>query len=323
MGLYNINRILFITLSNIGDVVLTLPVLSALRDHFPDADIDILVGPRPKDIFKKDPRVKEVFVYNKYASLKEKLEFLRGLKEKRYDLAVDMRGSIMPLIIGARYRTGLFSLRNTKLKHKRDIHFDKIRPFKIGWTAKKNIYVDADDRQRIKSLLEEMGVAENDKLIGINPWSRSLLKRWDMQYLIESIKEILKHKDVKVVLMGDAVESGLSKEIVESVQDNKVIDLTGKTSLNELFALIDRLFLLLTCDSAGMHIACDLGIRVIAIFGPTDPLEYGPTGKDDIVMRRIGLKCSPCKKAVCRHTHECMRGIKPQEVVEAVKKCFS
>jgi ADP-heptose:LPS heptosyltransferase len=233
-----------------------------------------------------------------------------------------MRGSVMPLLIGAKHRSRLFPVRNTRLKHKRDVHLDKLRPFEIGYTPKKNIYIDAEDSQKIEALLVGMGVDKDDKLIGINPWSRSLLKRWDMQYLIDSIKEILKEKNVKVILMGDAVESGLSKEIVDSLKDPKVIDLTGKTNLNELFALIERMSLLLTCDSAAMHIACDLGIRVIAIFGPTDPLEYGPKGENDIVIRRKDLKCSPCKKAVCRFNHECMKGIKPEEVIKAVKKCF-
>ena len=59
-------KILFITLSNIGDVILTLPVLSALKDNFPDAVIDVVVGPRPKDIFAKDPKIRDVFVYDKH-----------------------------------------------------------------------------------------------------------------------------------------------------------------------------------------------------------------------------------------------------------------
>ncbi|MEK6732555.1 MAG: glycosyltransferase family 9 protein, partial [Candidatus Omnitrophota bacterium] len=92
------------------------------------------------------------------------------------------------------------------------------------------------------------------------------------------------------------------------------------TNLNELFALIEKFSLLLTCDSASMHIASDLGVKVIAIFGPTDPAEYGPRGDEDIVIRK-NLRCSPCKKAQCRlGTHECMETISAKEILYAIKK---
>ena len=77
MKLTNIRKILFITLSNIGDVVLTLPVLSALKDRFPNKTIDVVVGPNGQDIFTKDPRINRVFIYDKHASLKDKFFFIK------------------------------------------------------------------------------------------------------------------------------------------------------------------------------------------------------------------------------------------------------
>ena len=97
MKLNAINKILFITLSNVGDVILTLPVLSALKDGFPSARIDVVVGPRPEKIFSKDPGVSRVFTYDKHATLKEKLDFIKKLRRERYDLAIDMRTSLIPL----------------------------------------------------------------------------------------------------------------------------------------------------------------------------------------------------------------------------------
>ena len=83
---------------------------------------------------------------------------------------------------------------------------------------------------------------------------------------------------------------------------------------------IEKFNLLLTGDSASLHIASDLGVRVAAIFGPTDPEEYGPRGKEDAVMRK-DLKCSPCKKAQCKFgTHECMTAISAEEVLSTIRK---
>ena len=326
MKLSRVSKILFITLSNIGDVILTLPVLSALKDNFPDAKIDILVGPRPEQVFRKDPRVNKIFIYDKHASLRGKAGFIKRLRNERYDLAVDMRSSLFPFFIGARYRTPIIICRAqaclspTKLKHRRLAHLEKIRPLGIEYRKQKNIYIDEKDREKIKALLNDKGAGRNDIIIGIGHGAKSPLKQWKKQGFIEVINSILKQPGYKVVLIGDVNEMASSEGISHAVNNPGLIDLTGKTSLNELFAVIERFDLLLTCDSAGMHIASDLGVRVVAVFGPTDPEEYGPMGDKDIVIRK-SLKCSPCKKAQCEFgTHECMETISAEEILSTIKE---
>ncbi|MDP8229642.1 MAG: glycosyltransferase family 9 protein [Candidatus Gorgyraea atricola] len=296
-------KIIFITLSNIGDVILTLPVLTALKDNFPGAKIDVVVGPRPKHVFAKDPRINRIFTYDKHASLKDKIAFVSKLRKEKYDLAVDMRNSLLPILIGAKKKTLLFS-KNKKI-HKRSAHLEKLSSFGIKYKNKQNIYISDEDKRFVDKLLEENGVKKGDVILGISPGSRSSLKRWSADGFIEVINEVLRQGRYKIVLIGE------SNERVFSHKD--VIDLTGKTNLNQLFALIERMQLLLTCDSASLHIACDLGVKVIAIFGPTDAREYGPTGKDDVVIRK-DLKCSPCKKALCKFNHECMSQLSAQEI---------
>ena len=306
--LQNIHKILFITLSNIGDAVLTLPVLSGLKDNFPDAVIDVVTGPRPEQVFKKDARVRKVFVYDKHAGLKDKARFIKKLRAEKYGLAIDMKASLLPFLIGAKYRTGLFPAHKSGIKHKRLIHLESLRPFGIAYREQRNIYIDAESRNKVEKILLESGIKDTDVLIGVSPGCRSLLKQWKKQGFIDVINSLLKDSrgapfralsSVKIILIGDVNEAGLSKEIAGAIKHPGLIDLTGKTGLNELFALIERFNLLLTCDSAAMHIASDLGIKVAAIFGPTDPEEYGPRGAGDIVIRK-NLKCSPCRKAVCK-----------------------
>ena len=320
MKLSNVRKILFITLSNIGDAILTLPVLRALKDNFPDAIIDIVVGPRPEQVFKKDPRINRVFVYDKHARLKDKMAFVKKLRAEKYDLAIDMKTSLLPILIGAKNRSGLFPGNKSGIKHKRLIHLDSLRLFGIIYKEQKNIYIDDGSRDKIEKILQDSGVKHADILIGVSPGSRSHLKQWKKEGFVDVISNILENPRHKVILIGDINEAGLSKEIAGAVKHPSLIDLTGKTSLNELFALIEKFSLLLTCDSAGMHIASDLGVKVVAIFGPTDPAEYGPRGDKDIVIRK-NLKCSPCKKAQCKfETHECMTVISAEEVLEAVRK---
>lgn len=315
-------KILFITLSNIGDAILTLPVLSALRDSFPEARIDVVVGPKPMQIFTKDPRVTHVFLYDKHAGLKEKAGFIGRLRKEEYDLAVDMRESLIPVLIGAKDRTGLFSAAGEKAGHKRPAHLSKIKRMGINYRNQVNIYIDDKDREWIARLLEREGVRRGDMLIGVNPACRSSLKQWGTDGFIEVIDGLLNHDSYKVILIGEASQINIAAQIKERVGHKGLIDFTGKTGLNELFALTERLGLLLTCDSACMHIACDLGVKVVAIFGPTDVEEYGPTGKGDIVIRK-DLKCSPCKQAWCRFDHECMKQVTVEDVLEAVKKALA
>jgi len=312
-------KILFITLSNIGDVVLTLPVLSALKDNFPDAVIDIVVGPRPKDIFVKDPKVNDIFTYDKHVCLKERLDFIKILRAKRYDLAVDMRTSLIPILINAKNRTGLISWRrDASIRHKRSVHLDKLKALGIKHKAQRNIYVDAKDRDTVQGLLEKAGCRKGDALIGVSPACRGHLKQWRTDGFIEVINNLLRQGNCKIVLIGDAGQVNVAQKIKAAVRRDRLIDLCGRTSLNELFALIDQMQVLLTGDSACLHIACDLGIKVAAIFGPTDPGEYGPTGEKDIVIRK-DIKCAPCKNAQCSSKHECMQEISAGEVLAAVK----
>ncbi|PIP68610.1 MAG: hypothetical protein CO035_01110 [Candidatus Omnitrophica bacterium CG_4_9_14_0_2_um_filter_42_8] len=320
MKLSNVRKILFITLSNIGDVILTLPVLSALKDNFPEAGIDIVVGPRPREVFKKDPRANRVFIYDKYAGFKDKITFIKKLKAEKYDLAIDMKASLLPLLIGAKYRSAIFPIARSGIKHKRLIHLESLRPFGLIYKKQKNIYIDDEARKKIEDILQTSGIKDADIIIGVCPGSKSHLKQWKKQGFASVINSILGNSQYKVILIGDTNEAGISKEIAAAVRQQGVIDLTGKTSLNELFALIEKFNLLLTGDSASLHIASDLGVRVAAIFGPTDPEEYGPRGKEDAVMRK-DLKCSPCKKAQCKFgTHECMTAISAEEVLSTIRK---
>ncbi|MFH1854405.1 MAG: glycosyltransferase family 9 protein [Candidatus Omnitrophota bacterium] len=312
-----IRKIIFITLSNIGDVILTLPVLAGLKHNFPDAVIDVVTGPRPCEIFLKDPRVKNTYIYDKQAGLKEKIAFVKRLRVERYDLAVDMRSSLIPFLINARKRSPLLKTRGIHKKHKHSINLVKLEELGLRHEEGPGICINDNDREKVGLLLERQGCGRDSMIAGISPSTRGTLKQWHTDGFIEVIRGLLKDEKYKIVLIGDNSQVDIAKKIKDSVKESAIIDLTGKINLNELFALVERMQVLLTGDSAGLHIASDLGIKTVALFGPTDPEEYGPRGKDDIMIRKK-LKCSPCKKATCAFNHECMMGISPKEVSEAL-----
>lgn len=92
-------KILFITLSNIGDVILTFPVFDALHERFPDARISVVLGPKAKALFEGNPFVDQLVVFDKRSTLKEKWRWLRELRRERFDLVVDLRNSMMPYLV--------------------------------------------------------------------------------------------------------------------------------------------------------------------------------------------------------------------------------
>ena len=315
------HKIVFVTLSNIGDAVLTLPVLSALKDNFPYAVIDVVVGPRPEKIFTKDPRVRNIFVYNKHTGIKNKISFVNRLRKERYDLCVDLRSSLIPFLIGAKNSTSPIDVKQKGIVHKRVKHLNKLKKLGIEYKDCRNIYIDDADRKKIEELLHMNAVSKEDLLIGVSPSCLSPLKEWGISGFTEVIRSMLSKDKRKVVLIGDNTQKKRSGMISDSVANSNLIDLTGAIDLNELFALVEKMDLLLTGDSAPMHIASDLGVKVVALFGPTDPREYGPFSKDSLVIRKEDLECSPCKKAQCKfNTHDCMRLIEAGEVIEAMEK---
>ena len=114
-----IKRILFISLSNVGDIILTTPVLKVLSENFPEARLDVMVGPRGGELFKNHPAIFKVIIYDKHVPVGNKQRLIRKLRKVKYDLIVDMRNSLFPILLGARYRTSPIHNAPTSIKHKK------------------------------------------------------------------------------------------------------------------------------------------------------------------------------------------------------------
>ena len=126
-----IKKILFISLSNIGDIVLTTPVLKVLSENFPDAKVDVMVGPNGTELFKKHPAVFKVITYDKHISMREKRRLVKKLRNVKYDLIADMRNSLFPFLLGAKYRTSPIRAVSKGANHKKTEHLRKPRFYRV------------------------------------------------------------------------------------------------------------------------------------------------------------------------------------------------
>lgn len=311
-----VNRILVITLSNIGDIILTTPVIRVLSREFPSSRIDVMVGPNGKDIFDKDPRVFKLIIYDKHMPITEKRRLQLKLKKLKYDLVVDLRNTVFPILLMPKFRTSPMQAFPKNIVHKKERHLHRLYPLGMK-DIKENsyIYIPEDDERYIEDLIKENNIA--DPIVVINPGAKSHLKRWTAEGFGEVAERLSEESKASVIFIGLSEDSDVVKEVIRKIK-GRFYNFTNKTNIRQLAALLKRAKLLITNDSAPLHLGCAVGTRVLAIFGPTDPKKYGPTGEFDVVVNKK-LFCSPCENAACKYNHECMKLVSADEVYDAAK----
>jgi len=314
------HKILFITLSNIGDVILTLPVLDSLRAAFPESKITVMAGERPKEIFENNPGIERVVVYSKRSKIKEKIKLFNELKKERFNLVVDLRNSFFGVFLPAKHRTSPFAIIPKELKHMKERHLYKIKnlKLKIQKPEKPSLYIKPEDEGYINRILKENNISDKDKIIMIAPGARSHIKRWSQDKFIELVSNLLKGPEVKVVLVGDRDDIPIAGYIAKH-SGYTLVNLTGRTSILQLAALLKKASCVVTNDSAVLHIAGYMNAPTVAIFGPTNELKYGPWSEIKAAVKK-DIFCRPCEKAQCRFgTIKCMQLVKVEDVLKAVK----
>ena len=314
----DISNILIISLSNIGDVVLTLPVAGVLLDKFPKANISILVGMRAAEVVKDNPEFFEVIIYDKHKSLKEKLSFLKLLRKKKYDLVVDLRHSFYPVFLGAKYHTPFFFRKKFPEEHRFKKHLYALE--RLGLNVDRvrfPFFIPEESREKITAVIEGKG---NRKIVVINPAAASHLKCWGEDKFISLAKKLKEISDFFIVIIGGEKDKGKSSKISCAIDGS--LDLSGKLNLKDLAALLERTNIFITNDSGPLHLASAFRIPTLAIFGPSDPVKYGPLSPINRVARRQ-LACSPCELAQCPKEHQCMELLSVDEVFLAFKEILN
>lgn len=332
-----VKKILFITLSNIGDVILTLPALDFLRETFPGSKITVVVGPRPKEIFKNNPHIDRLIIYDKHSRLKEKIRLFNELKKEKFDIVVDLRNSLFGVLLPAKYRTSPFLIIPRSITHMKDRHLFRIKntislPGRQAGKIKaeesldiqksripnSSLYISPQDEEYTEDILKENNITEQDNIVVLSSGARSHIKRWSKERFKELISSLIKEFGAKIILVGDNDDVPVNKYITENLP-YPLTDLTGKTNILQLACLLKKARLLVTNDSAILHLASYLNIAVVAIFGPTDETKYGPWSEIRAVVKKE-VFCRPCEKAQCRFkTLECMQLVKTEDVLRQVR----
>jgi heptosyltransferase-2 len=323
-----IKKILFVTLSNIGDCIMTLPALDALKQRYPDAQLSVVAGPRPRELFDSHLGIHRFIVYDKHLGWKEKTKLTHELKSEKFDVVVDLRNSFFQVLLAARYKTSPLWGRPRGIQHMKDRHLYRVyQTLREEFSGKappaKNpfLQIKPEDEEAIKSLFKKNNITQKDQVVVVAAGARSDIKRWPREKFAEFISLLDESCGVKVILVGDKDDVSINRYIARDSKA-KPIDLSGKTSLAQLACLLSSSSLLVTNDSAVLHLASYLNVPVVALFGPTDELKYGPWSKGSCVVKK-DIFCRPCSKAQCRFGHlKCMHLIKGEDVLRQVKNAL-
>ena len=323
-----------------GDTILSYPTVQQLKTLFPKSHLTILIPNHLADLWKTFPHVDEIIPFQKKGGIRsiwEDLNLSQSLKERNFDLAVILPRSFrsafhiylaqIPIRIG--YRDGGRSLflthgirRTQEILHVHRVHYYQklLEPLgKIESPPSPQVYLREEDRRWANQMLMDLGISEGKPVIGMNPGATyGLAKCWYPDRFGELGKRLAEKWQASILLFGKEEERPLVHEIQRHL-GAKGIDLTGKTSLLQLAALLERCALLVTNDTGTMHVAAAVGIPVVALFGSTPPPITGPWGDGHVVVKK-DVACSPCWERVCPTDHRCMELITVDDVEEVVNK---
>lgn len=309
--LKTIKKICVITLSNIGDVLLTFPVIDTLRAQFPDADISVVVGPKASDLFTNNSNITNVYIYDKKQSFVQFLFWTRIIRQENFDLVIDLRHSMIPLFLGARFRNSIFYKRDAAL-HMKDKHLDVLNKMMAvpGACPKTCLDFSQDLDAEVAGVISDK--KPDQKLIVVAPGSAAENKHWPQSSFALLVDYLIEHKNAYVVFTGDHLDQAVV-EGVESNMKQRALNLCNKTSLLQAAALISKADLVISNDSAPCHLASYLDTPVIALFGPTNALHYGPWGLKGRILRK-NQNCEACQLPQKNQHHTCMQAIQVDDL---------
>jgi len=310
-----ISRILVISLSNLGDVILTTPVISLLRECYPKAYLSVMVGAKGVPLLMNSEGVDDVVVFHKKASWREKWKLMSKLRARHFDLVVDLRNTVIPWLIQSRYQTPLFVNRSSVAM--RDQHLDRLQKLlpPLERSNKFDFFSLEEQQAALEKVRKYYPSARTGDFVSLAPGAGSDLKRWNRSGFSSVVNHFLK-KGQSVTLLGDESERQIGLELEKSAT-GVIANLIGKLTLREAAGLIASSALVVANDSAIMHLSYELSRPTVAIFGPTNQKKYGRVSDTQKIVS-LRLECQPCEQAQCHRPYRaCLDDLPVAEVLSA------
>ncbi|MGO9093908.1 MAG: lipopolysaccharide heptosyltransferase II [Bryobacteraceae bacterium] len=321
----------------VGDAVLSLPALRAIRERNPQAHLAILARPWVAGLYAREPFCDEHIAAPR--SIAARLGLARALRQRRFDAAILLPNSFeaaliarlagIPQRIGYR-RDGRGFLLTAAIPPPRPSEIPRHESFyylellrragilpELPPAAPILLYGSEEARRIGQERFQALGFPL--PVIGISPGAEnSRAKQWLPERFVEAATLLAASLQAGVVLFGSPKEQALCRLLAAQIRKNgcRVLNLAGETTLAQFVELAAACRLFLANDSGAMHVASALGVPTLAVFGPTDWIATAPAGPHFRILRQP-VDCSPCQFRDCPIDHRCMTGVTAQQVAQA------
>jgi ADP-heptose:LPS heptosyltransferase len=357
--LAKVKRVLIIRARAIGDVILTTPMIRAIRKSLPNAEIDYLVEPFAEPALSGNPNITNIILFKRHDPKRELPSVTAAIKKaapkgfggfgwtiglyaflfaRKYDLVFDLWGnlrtSLLSYLTGAKYRAG-FNFRGRKyfynLRYEPDIktkynvyyHMDLLKTAGIPEDGEQTeFYTSKEDDKFADEFIFATG--SRGRLIGISAVGSWKTKRWPPKKFAALMDAFIRdNKENRFIVFWGPGEKDLAETVVKFLKEEKKnIFLPPETSVKQMAAIMKKLDLLVTNDGAAQHIAVALGTPAITIYGPTNYKAWGPADNPRHLEVHSSDKCAPCDRMACDN-FICMENISVEDVLEKSLKLLA
>lgn len=342
-------RILIRGTNWLGDAVMTTPAMQRLRASFPDAHIALLATPLTAGLFQESPLVNEIIPYRRREDgVKAFFETVRKLREREFDVALLFQNAFEAALLARLGKAGLrigfaeqargFLLTHRlhrgadyQNRHQTLDYLDIVAACERVFLGERfqptlerplpSLVATANQRNLAETMLHQFAIADRRPLIALNTGAtNSRAKCWPADRFAELADRLNEELNAQIVLIGGAAELDYAERVVFRVKRAGIVNLAGKTSMNELIGLLAECDLLVSNDTGPAHVAAALGTPTLTIFGPTNEFETSPTGRRAELIRADNIECARCMHRDCPIDHRCMTRITANDVLARARK---
>jgi heptosyltransferase-2 len=344
----SVTKVLVRATNWLGDAVMSLPAIRAIRQVFPRARLAAAARPWVAELYARETAIDEVIVYHAQKGLGAKREFAARLHEQGFECAILLQNAFdaalmawmarIPVRIGYnRDARGLLLTHAVPVpeagdipRHERFYYLELLRGAGlierqdyVQWGVPE-IRLDGIEAAREAGARRMAALGIAGDVVGISPGAAyGNAKRWLPERFGESAARLCSTPGGSVLVFGSAAEQALCEEVAGGLRRARVAvrNLAGETSLSEFIELAAACRLFLTNDSGAMHVAAALGVPTVAVFGATDDTTTGPNGTYARVVR-AHAECSPCLLRECPIDHRCMTRVTAEGVTAAARQLW-
>ena len=330
-------RILVIQFRQIGDVLLSTPVLRALRCSYPQSYIAFLTEPSPGRVLQGNPWLDEVIIRPRHATWRQQWQLLCHIRRQRFDLVIDLIGNprsvVLTRLSGARHRLAFARFPRSLLYTMLVTHHHPIPEYTVAKRLRllEPLGIRATDltptlsytqreQDEVATFLRAHAITPKDLLVCIDPTHHVPTRQWPGAHFSALVDMLSERLGARVLLLWGPGEAVQVQAIAAAARAHPV--LIPAWGLNTLAALLARADLFVGCNSAPLHIAVSQGIPTVTIMGATLSVNWLPPAPQHRAVF-AGLPCQPCEKNYCGPplNTACLRTLTPETVFAAVQAC--